>query len=138
MLVLLTCTLGFMQRASALSKTYIFFFEMGDADLSSRCKGIIQAAFSDWQNQGGPAQAQNLAAGRCVSMLLILGFAQDPNYPGGNDRISALRAASVQHYLTALGVPASRLKSYSYGEKHPLVQTSTPDAQNRRVEIQIK
>jgi peptidoglycan-associated lipoprotein len=44
------------------------------------------------------------------------------------------RAAAVKNYLSALGVPASRVMTISYGKERPAVMGSNPSAwsQNRR------
>lgn len=44
------------------------------------------------------------------------------------------RASAVRNYLTAMGVPASRIQTISYGKERPAVMGSNPSAwsQNRR------
>ena len=56
-----------------------------------------------------------------------------------NSKLSQLRAESVVCYLTAHGIPVSRLVAKGYGETIPSVTNDTDDnrAKNRRVEFKI-
>jgi outer membrane protein OmpA-like peptidoglycan-associated protein len=56
-----------------------------------------------------------------------------------NMQLSKNRVKSVQDYLTAHGVDASRLSSHSYGESQPVADNDTPEGRrlNRRVELNI-
>jgi outer membrane protein OmpA-like peptidoglycan-associated protein len=56
-----------------------------------------------------------------------------------NQQLSERRANSVAQYLSAQGVPASRMVTVGAGEVHPVASNDTPEgrAQNRRVEITI-
>ncbi len=57
-----------------------------------------------------------------------------------NMQLSKDRAATVAEYLAGLGVPRSRIETYGYGPKQPLVEGDSEEtyAQNRRVEIEVK
>jgi len=50
------------------------------------------------------------------------------------------RASAAKDYLTALGVPASRISTISYGKERPAVLGSTPSAwsQNRRAVTEVQ
>lgn len=68
----------------------------------------------------------------------IVGYTDDLPTPGGNLRLSQLRAQAVAGWLVAHGVPASRLQAYGYGDADP-VAPNTPAGQplNRRVDVII-
>lgn len=57
-----------------------------------------------------------------------------------NKKLSAERAKAVHDYLTANGIPVSRLTYRGYGETRPVATNDTPEgrAANRRVEMTIK
>ena len=58
---------------------------------------------------------------------------------GANRKLSLERADVLQAYLVAKGIDQSRLATTGHGEKKPLTQERSPeaDAQNRRVELLI-
>lgn len=68
----------------------------------------------------------------------IVGYTDDLPTPGGNVRLSQLRAQAVAGWLVAHGVPAGRLQTYGYGDADP-VAPNTPAGQplNRRVDVII-
>ncbi|MEO6377981.1 MAG: OmpA family protein [Caulobacteraceae bacterium] len=55
------------------------------------------------------------------------------------DRIGAARADAVRKFLSAQGVPLSRISSISYGASNPVApnKTATGRAQNRRVVVNV-
>ena len=54
--------------------------------------------------------------------------------PASNRRLSEQRAEAVKGYLVNAGIAAERLSTIGYGDKQPLYPS--PDARNRRVEVQ--
>ncbi|GAA4358456.1 hypothetical protein GCM10023185_24190 [Hymenobacter saemangeumensis] len=54
--------------------------------------------------------------------------------PSKNRILSEQRAAAVKDYLVQAGIDAGRLETIGYGDSKPLY--ATPDARNRRVEVQ--
>lgn len=70
--------------------------------------------------------------------VAINGYTDDLPTPGGNQRLSQLRAQEVEEWLIARGVAAGRLQAFGYGETDP-VAPNTPDGQplNRRVVVVI-
>ena len=64
----------------------------------------------------------------------IDGYTDDLPVPGGNLRLSGLRAQAVMNWLVSQGVAADRLQAFGYGATDP-VAPNTPDGQplNRRV-----
>lgn len=55
------------------------------------------------------------------------------------DDISLKRARSVANYFIRNGIPESRVSSFGYGKKNPLVSNDTPEGRkkNQRVELKI-
>lgn len=69
--------------------------------------------------------------------LLIEGHADERGLEEYNLVLGEKRAASVRRYLSALGIPASAIRTISYGENRPLDPSRTEDAyaKNRRAEV---
>jgi outer membrane protein OmpA-like peptidoglycan-associated protein len=68
----------------------------------------------------------------------IVGYTDDLPTPGGNQRLSQLRALAVQRWLVAHGLASSRLQTFGDGDADP-VAPNTPNGQplNRRVDVVI-
>lgn len=68
----------------------------------------------------------------------IIGYTDDLPVPGGNPRLSRLRAQAVAEWLIAQGVAGDRLQVFGYGAANP-VAPNTPAGQplNRRVDVII-
>jgi len=69
----------------------------------------------------------------------IAGHTDSQGNPGKNLTLSRARANAVLSYLTAKGVPTSRLKSKGYGQTKPIANNNSAlgRARNRRVEFTI-
>ncbi|KAF2081227.1 MULTISPECIES: OmpA family protein [Flavobacterium] len=69
----------------------------------------------------------------------IFGYTDNTGKPEYNLTLSGQRAASVQAYLVAKGLKASRFKTSGLGIADPIATNDTPEgrAQNRRVEFSI-
>ena len=69
----------------------------------------------------------------------IQGHADERGTTGYNLALGQRRAAVVQKQLTSMGVPASRLKTVSFGEERPLAsgEGEVAWAANRRAEFRI-
>jgi len=67
----------------------------------------------------------------------IEGHTDDVGSPDYNAALSAQRAAAVQNYLLAKGVPRDRLGTIGHGEAAPVAPNDSDEhrQQNRRVEI---
>lgn len=87
------------------------------------------------------SEAQGVLAGQAQWLLsnpeftaLIEGHADEQGTREYNLALGARRAAAVQEYLISQGVPASRLRTISYGKERPLQICSTEAcySQNRR------
>ena len=87
------------------------------------------------------SQAQATLAGQAQWLLsnpeftaLIEGHADEQGTREYNLALGARRAAAVQEYLISQGVPASRLRTISYGKERPIEICSTEAcySQNRR------
>ena len=86
-------------------------------------------------------EAQNVLAGQAQWLLanpeftaLIEGHADEQGTREYNLALGARRAAAVQEYLISRGVPATRLRTISYGKERPIQICSTEVcySQNRR------
>ncbi|MEM5384583.1 OmpA family protein [Paraburkholderia phymatum] len=81
--------------------------------------------------------AQNGDVG--IERLTVAGYTDSTGSAKLNERLSAARARSVQKYLAATGMRASRWNVQGYGAASPVAPNTTAAgrAKNRRVEIQI-
>ena len=72
------------------------------------------------------------------AVATIDGYTDDLPTPGGNLLLSQRRAQSVEDWLVAHGVPASRLQAVGYGDTDPVAaNTATGQPLNRRVIVII-
>jgi outer membrane protein OmpA-like peptidoglycan-associated protein len=69
----------------------------------------------------------------------VAGYTDNVGTPAANLSLSQRRAQAVLDYLSAHGVPATRLRAKGYGETRPLATNDTEAhrAQNRRIELRI-
>lgn len=69
----------------------------------------------------------------------VAGHTDNVGTPAANLSLSQRRAQAVLSYLSAHGVPATRLRAKGYGETKPLAgnDTEAHRAQNRRIELRI-
>ena len=69
----------------------------------------------------------------------VAGYTDNVGTPAANLSLSQRRAQAVLDYLSAHGVPATRLRAKGYGETRPLAANDTENhrAQNRRIELRI-
>lgn len=69
----------------------------------------------------------------------VAGHTDNVGTPAANLSLSQRRAQAVLSYLSAHGVPASRLRAHGYGETKPLLANDSEvhRAQNRRIELRI-
>ena len=68
----------------------------------------------------------------------IVGYTDDLPTPGGNLRLSELRAEAVEQWLVAHGVANDRLQAFGYGDADPAApNTSDGQPLNRRVDVII-
>lgn len=66
--------------------------------------------------------------------IIIEGHADERGTQEYNLALGARRASSVKEFLAAHGVPASRMRTISYGKERPIALCAAPEcyAQNRR------
>lgn len=96
-------------------------FAVDQANLSDGARGIL-AGQARWL-QSNPAYA-----------IIIEGHADEQGTREYNLNLGAKRAAAVQNYLIAQGIPASRMRTISYGKERPIEVCSVEEcyAKNRR------
>lgn len=82
--------------------------------------------------------AQTLVANP-ASSVQIIGHTDSTGSDAINDPLSINRAANTRNYLTARGVPQSRIQIDGRGSRDPVADNSTVSgrAKNRRVEIYV-
>ena len=70
----------------------------------------------------------------------IVGHTDSTGTDAINNPLSLQRAESVKNYLTARGVPASRIETVGRGSREPIASNATAagQAKNRRVEIFLR
>ncbi len=69
----------------------------------------------------------------------LFGHTDDRGSDNYNQQLSRDRAKNVGEYLKSLGIEASRIEAFGYGESNPLIKEITEEARaiNRRVEIKF-
>jgi outer membrane protein OmpA-like peptidoglycan-associated protein len=68
----------------------------------------------------------------------INGYTDNLPVPGGNLRLSRLRARQIEQWLVAHGVPAGRIQTFGYGDTDPVApDTANGQPLNRRVVVVI-
>jgi outer membrane protein OmpA-like peptidoglycan-associated protein len=72
--------------------------------------------------------------------VIVTGHTDRVGSVADNDRLSAVRAATVRDLLIGAGVPADRISVQGRGEREPIVPTADEVAEprNRRVEIKLR
>jgi outer membrane protein OmpA-like peptidoglycan-associated protein/opacity protein-like surface antigen len=112
---------------SAVSRSYLVFFDWDKATLTDRAKQIV-------------AEAAAASTKVQVTKIEVNGYTDTSGTPKYNEGLSIARAKSVMAELVKDGVPASSIAVMGYGETHLLVPTGqgVREPQNRRVEIIIK
>jgi len=83
--------------------------------------------------------AQQLQAGSAASPVTVIGHCDERGSEEYNLALGERRAEAVKRYLVDLGIPASRIRTLSFGEARPAVQ-GTGEAvwsRNRRAELSL-
>ena len=93
-------------------------FAVDQSTLSPEARGILQG------------QAQWLATNADYA-IIIEGHADEQGTREYNLALGARRAAAVQQFLIAQGVPAGRMKTISYGKERPLEVCSDESCYSR-------
>jgi outer membrane protein OmpA-like peptidoglycan-associated protein/opacity protein-like surface antigen len=103
---------------------YIVFFEWDKSDITPEAATILNNAVSAYANCGSAA-------------VMLAGHADRSGSTSYNVGLSQRRADAVRSYLSARGVPDTRISSEAFGESQPRVPTAdgVRELQNRRVEI---
>jgi OOP family OmpA-OmpF porin len=103
---------------------YIVFFEWDRSDITPEAATILNNAVSAYANCGSAA-------------IMLAGHADRSGATTYNVGLSQRRADAVRSYMSARGVPDTRISSEAFGESQPRVPTAdgVRELQNRRVEI---
>ena len=103
---------------------YIVFFEWDRSDITPEAATILNNAVSAYANCGSAA-------------VMLAGHADRSGATTYNVGLSQRRADAVRSYMSARGVPDTRISSEAFGESQPRVPTAdgVRELQNRRVEI---
>lgn len=99
------------------------YFEADSDQFSAVARAILDAVVTQYRKGG--------------SVQIVLAGHADP-HEGSREYtvgLSQRRANNVRDYLAAQGVPGGVMTTQAFGQSRPAVQTSEPDAVNRRVEI---
>lgn len=86
------------------------------------------------------AQAAKVLESAPTIKVVIEGHADARGADDYNLKLGTRRAETVKNELVTLGIQADRMSTVSYGETHPAVTGSSPEAYaaNRRVEFTVK
>ena len=106
--------------------TFIVFFDFDTASLSEETEAILSEVVR--------------AASEAKSMTIVAAGHADLTGPAEyNADLARRRADAVVRYLIESGIEKPRVKSRSFGESKPLIETEdeVEELQNRRVEIQF-
>ncbi|GGE01935.1 membrane protein [Tsuneonella deserti] len=103
---------------------YIVFFEWDRSDITPEAATILNNAASAYANCGAAA-------------VMLAGHADRSGSAQYNVGLSQRRADAVRSYMTARGIPDTRISTEAFGETQPRVPTAdgVRELQNRRVEI---
>jgi peptidoglycan-associated lipoprotein len=112
-----------LNRDSPLSPA---FFELDSSELSSEAQGVLQQnagvlkKYSTWQ-------------------ITIEGHADERGTAEYNLALGERRALAARDYLVSLGIPATRVRTVSYGKEFPFDPARTEEAyaKNRRAHFVI-
>lgn len=105
---------------------YRVFFGFDEARLTSEAQSVVAQAARSFQSTGG-------------ARISVAGHTDTAGSAAYNQALSERRAAAVAAELVRQGVPADSITTVGYGESDLLVPTGdgVPEAQNRRVEIEL-
>lgn len=109
-------------------QSFVLYFASGSADqLTAASTAILDEIKAALGNRVAPE-------------ILVIGHSDRVGTLEANDKLSALRAASVKNLLQAAGIAESAMEVSGRGEREPLVATADEVAEerNRRVEINIR
>ena len=101
------------------------YFDFNKADVRADARAVLKA------------NADIIIANRALGSITLQGNCDERGSEEFNLALGERRAASVKQYLVDLGVPASRLRTVSFGESKPAVMGHTESAWrwNRRTDF---
>jgi outer membrane protein OmpA-like peptidoglycan-associated protein len=116
-----------LQALPQRPEAFTLYFITGTDELTEQSKGELQKMLD--------ALAQ-----RKVPDVLVIGHTDTVGELERNDRLSALRAATVKGFLVGIGIPAERIRVAGRGERELLIPTAdeVEEPRNRRVEINVR
>jgi OOP family OmpA-OmpF porin len=121
-----TFELAMAQVDEALGPLYTVYFDFDSAKLTGDTKQVLKQV----------AEAAKASKG---AAFLISGHADRAGSEAYNLALSERRVSAIRRLLVSAGVKAEQIGTAEYGETAPAVHTldATPEAQNRRVEINV-
>jgi OmpA-OmpF porin, OOP family len=111
---------------ATVPRSFVVFFDAGKATLSADARRIIAEARDDYRTH----KAQ---------LLTIAGHTDRVGADAADKNLALRRAIAVQRAFVAAGIPAKDIGVSGRGSAEPAFATigSTPEPQNRRVEIRF-
>ncbi len=106
-------------------RKYMVFFGSGSPALSEKARGTVGLAI---ESAGRPG----------TTTIVLVGHSDAAGPADSNLHLSQRRAEAVRDALVAGGIASSRISITARGASQPLVQTRSPDENNRRVEITVQ
>ncbi|MDH3472259.1 MAG: OmpA family protein [Rhodospirillales bacterium] len=121
-----TFELAMAQVDEALGPRYTVYFDFDSAKLSGDAEQVLK-------------QVAEAAKASKDAAVLISGHADRAGSEAYNLALSQRRVSAIRRLLLSAGVKAEQIGTAEYGETAPAVHTldATPEARNRRVEINV-
>jgi OmpA-OmpF porin, OOP family len=113
-------------RFEIISRTGAIYFRSGSTELDAASRPLLDNVVQ--------------IVKRCPKLRIqVAGHTDSVGDPTSNKVLSEGRAKAVVHFLTAAGVPASRLEAVGYGDTKPVVPNDTDynRSRNRRIAFSV-
>ena len=118
---------GVLGALPARPASFLLYFVTGTDELTEDSKVQLQKILDEIKQRPYPD-------------IQVIGHTDTMGDLEGNDALSTQRAERMKAYLTAIGVPSSRIRVTGRGERELLVHTAdhVDEPKNRRVEINVR
>jgi len=116
-----------IQTVAAKPELQTIYFEFNRSELRDDAQRALRS------------NAQQLQASSERDVVTVMGHSDERGSEEYNLALGDQRAAAVKRYLVDLGVPASRVRTLSFGEARPAVpgEGETAWSRNRRAELSL-